>query len=43
MRETRIRAYRSGLFAESLAALMLRLKGRRIVATRYRRRSARSI
>jgi putative endonuclease len=36
MRETRIRAYRSGLFAESLAALMLRLKGNRIVATRYK-------
>jgi putative endonuclease len=36
MREKRARAYRSGLFAESLAALMLRLKGHRIVARRYK-------
>ncbi len=32
----RVRAYRSGLFAESVAALLLRLKGHRIVARRYK-------
>jgi len=36
MREKRVRAYRSGLFAEALAALMLRLKGYAIVARRYK-------
>lgn len=36
MREARVRAYRSGLFAETLAAALLRLKGHRIVARRYR-------
>lgn len=36
MREKRVRAYRSGLFAETLAALMLRLKGHRVVAQRYK-------
>src|SRR5690349_11386752 len=36
MREARVRAYRRGLFAETLAALLLRLKGHRIVAQRYR-------
>jgi putative endonuclease len=34
MREKRVRAYRSGLVAETLAALMLRLKGYAIVAQR---------
>ena len=32
----RVRAYRSGVFAESLVALLLRLKGNRIVARRYK-------
>jgi putative endonuclease len=36
MREKRVRAYRSGLVAETLAALMLRLKGYAIVAQRYK-------
>ena len=36
MRQARVRAYRRGLFAESIAALMLRLKGHRIVAQRYK-------
>ena len=36
MREARVRAYRRGLFAETLAAFLLRLKGHRIVAQRYR-------
>jgi putative endonuclease len=36
MRERRIRAYRSGYAAETIAALMLRLKGHRIVARRYK-------
>ncbi len=35
MRQERIRAYRHGLAAETLAALLLRLKGHRIVARRY--------
>ena len=35
MRQARVRAYRSGLFAETLAALLLRLKGHRVVARRY--------
>ena len=30
------RAYRSGLFAETIAALLLRLKGHRILARRYK-------
>jgi putative endonuclease len=34
--EKRIRAYRHGLFAETAAALLLRLKGHRIVARRYK-------
>ena len=36
MRRSRARAYRSGVFAESLVALLLRLKGYRIVARRYK-------
>ena len=36
MRNRRVRAYRSGLFAEGLVALLLRLKGNRIVARRYK-------
>jgi putative endonuclease len=32
----RVRAYRRGLFAESIAALLLRLKGHRIIARRYK-------
>jgi putative endonuclease len=35
MRRARVRAYRRGLFAEALVALLLRLKGHRIVARRY--------
>lgn len=36
MRRSRVRAYKSGLFAETLAALMLRFKGYAIVARRYK-------
>jgi putative endonuclease len=36
MRHERIRAYRRGVFAETLGALLFRLKGYRIVASRYR-------
>ena len=36
MRQARVRAYHSGLFAETLAALLLRLKGHRVVARRYK-------
>ena len=36
MSEKRVRAYRHGLFAETVAALLLRLKGHRIVARRYK-------
>jgi putative endonuclease len=36
MREARVRAYCRGLFAETLAAFLIRLKGHRIVAQRYR-------
>ena len=36
MREARAKAYRRGLLAETLAALLLRLKGHRIVAQRYK-------
>jgi putative endonuclease len=36
MRQARVRAYRRGLFAETIAAIMLRLKGHRIVAQRYK-------
>ena len=36
MSEKRTRAYRHGLFAETVAALLLRLKGHRIVARRYK-------
>ena len=36
MRERRVRAYSSGLFAETVTALLLRLKGHRIVARRYK-------
>ena len=36
MRPPRERAYRSGVFAESLVALLLRLKGHVIVARRYK-------
>jgi putative endonuclease len=34
--EKRIRAYRHGLFAETVAALLLRAKGNRILARRYK-------
>ena len=34
-RAERVRAYRSGRLAESFVALLLRLKGHRIVARRY--------
>jgi putative endonuclease len=34
--EKRLRAYRHGVFAETAAALLLRLKGHRIVARRYK-------
>ena len=34
-RGERVRAYRSGLVAETLVALLLRLRGHRIVARRY--------
>ena len=36
MSEKRARAYRRGLFAETIAALLLRLKGHRIIARRYK-------
>jgi putative endonuclease len=36
MRAKRVKAYCSGLFAETLAALMLRLKGYAIIAKRYK-------
>jgi putative endonuclease len=36
MRDRRVRAYRSGLFAETLAATLLRLKGYTIVVRRYK-------
>ena len=36
MSENRVRAYRRGLFAESIAALLLRLKGHRIITQRYK-------
>ena len=36
MSEKRTRAYRHGLFAETVAALLLRLKGHRIIARRYK-------
>jgi Uncharacterised protein family UPF0102 len=36
MRQAQVRAYRSGLFAETVTALLLRLKGHRIVARRYK-------
>src|SRR4029077_7613618 len=36
MKRARAKAYRSGLFAETLTALLLRLKGNRIVAQRYK-------
>jgi putative endonuclease len=36
MREARVRAYRSGRAAEMAAAMLLRLKGHRIVAQRYK-------
>jgi putative endonuclease len=36
MRENRVRAYRSGLLAETAAAVLLRLKGYAIVARRYK-------
>ena len=36
MRGARIRAYRRGVFAETIAGLLLRLKGHRIVARRYK-------
>jgi putative endonuclease len=34
--EKRVRAYRHGLFAETIPALLLRLKGHRIIARRYK-------
>jgi len=36
MVRARVKAYRRGVFAETLAALLFRLKGYRIVASRYR-------
>ena len=36
MRQARVRAYRRGVFAETVAALMLRLRGYAIVARRYK-------
>lgn len=36
MGRARVRAYRRGVFAETLAALLFRLKGYRIVARRYK-------
>ncbi|HEU0017357.1 MAG TPA: YraN family protein [Methyloceanibacter sp.] len=36
MSEKRVKAYRHGLFAETVAALLLRLKGHRIIARRYK-------
>ena len=36
MRQARVRAYRRGLFAETVTALLLRLKGHRILARRYK-------
>lgn len=36
MRRRRVRAYRSGLLAETIAALMLRLKGHGMMARRYK-------
>jgi putative endonuclease len=36
MSKRRVRAYRSGLLAESLVAFLLRLKGNRILARRYK-------
>jgi putative endonuclease len=36
MSERRVKAYRQGLFSESVAALLLRLKGHRILARRYK-------
>ena len=36
MSEKRSKAYRHGLFAETVAVLLLRLKGHRIVARRYK-------
>ena len=36
MRERRVKAYRRGLFAETVTALLLRLKGYAIVARRYK-------
>ena len=36
MRERRVRAYRSGLFAETVTALLPRLKGHRTVARRHK-------
>jgi len=35
MRQARVRAYRRGRSAETIVALLLRLKGHRIVARRY--------
>jgi len=34
--EKRVSAYRHGLLAETVAALLLRLKGHRIIARRYK-------
>jgi putative endonuclease len=36
MGRARVKAYRRGVFAETLAALLFRLKSYRIVASRYR-------
>ena len=36
MSKKRVKAYRHGLFAETVAALLLRLEGHRIVARRYK-------
>jgi len=36
MRQARVKAYRRGVFAETVTALMLRLRGYAIVAQRYK-------
>lgn len=36
MSKARVRAYRHGMMAESLAAILFRVKGYRIIAKRYR-------
>jgi len=43
VREKRVRAYRHGVLAETIAALLLRLKGHRILARRYKTPWAKSL